>query len=161
MVGDSPLQCLVLDLKENKLLAILHPKVSAPWKTQGWGLHFLYASSVLASNHAPCAHFFPFHFQKERKGKKEKKREKNYLFTVRWVSKGCGLSILGDIQTLTGTWTGDPQRLSRGLDQMTSRGSLPPQPFCHAYIDDNRLTLSLEEKDNRIHVGPEEIQESS
>lgn len=115
MVGDSPLQCLVLDLKENKLLAILHPKVSAPWKTHGWGLHFLHASSVLASNHAPCAHFFPFHFQKERKGKKEKKREKNYLFTVRWVSKGCGLSILGDIQTLDRDMNRWPSTFEQGI----------------------------------------------
>lgn len=38
---------------------------------------------------------------------------------------------------------------------MTSRGPLPSQPFCDACIDDNRLTLSLEEKDNRVHVGPE------
>lgn len=41
---------------------------------------------------------------------------------------------------------------------MTSRG---PLPFCHANIRDNRSTLSLEEKDNRIHVGSEEAQETA
>lgn len=82
---------------------------------------------------------------------------------MRWLNKDCRLSILIDIQTLawTWTWTDKPPCLSRGDQTRWSPGPLPPQPFCHAYIGDNRLTLSLEEKDNRIHVGPEEIQESS
>lgn len=96
-----------------------------------------------------------------------KKKKKEVSFYCEGDCAQAGNSpLLETSKKLTGhghgqSAVGDPPCLSRGLDQMTSRSPLPPQPFCDAHIDDNRLTLFLEEKDHRAHVGPEEIQESS
>ena len=43
------------------------------------------------------------------------------------VQRGCEVSLLGDIQKLSGL--GNPA-LGRGLDNMTSRGPFQPWPFC-------------------------------
>jgi len=55
---------------------------------------------------------------------------------VQVAQRGCGVSMLGDTQKLSGcTVLGSCLQVAlleqRGLDQMASRGPFPPQPFCN------------------------------
>ena len=64
--------------------------------------------------------------------------------TVEQVAqRGCGLSIFGDTQNLTGHGPGQPAvadpALSRGLALTISPSPLPPQPFCDSGLGSHLL----------------------
>lgn len=63
---------------------------------------------------------------------------RKHFFTVRvtkhlLVQKGCGVSILGDIQKPFGHGSGQPA-WEEGLYQLTSRGSFKPQWYCGSVV---------------------------